>query len=234
MAIAFDAASSHKGNNVSSLTWSHTCSGSNRLLWVCAGNGALLPTATTSVTYNGVAMTEVGDVVQTFAHASHHYLVAPDTGAHDVVVTYAGSNDECIAGAVSYTGVDQSTPVGTFAGANAGTGNPTVNVSSATDELVVDGVYVAAHQTADTLTVGGSQTQRVNNEDSGDGYGVLGMSEEAGAGTVTMSWTETANSDWRTGGIPLKPATGGGGATHAHPKVNAGLVQSKFRTLVGA
>ena len=38
MAVAFDAASTHKGAAVSSLTWSHTCTGSNRLLVVGVSN----------------------------------------------------------------------------------------------------------------------------------------------------------------------------------------------------
>lgn len=206
MAVAFDAASSAKGTLVSSLSWSHTCAGSDRLLWVGAGNGAFSPSLTTSVTYNGVSMTEIDDTIQGFAHLSCHRLTAPATGAHTVAVTYAGVNDEAIAGAVSYTGVDQTTPVGTFAGAGSASTTPSVNVSSASGELVVDAVYASVAISGNTLTVGSGQTARVDDEDAGSGFGALGMSEEAGAATVTMSWTLGSNADWRIGGIPLKPA----------------------------
>ncbi|NTW31101.1 MAG: hypothetical protein HGB12_00430 [Bacteroidetes bacterium] len=107
--IALDATSSAVAGPESSKTWSHTCTGSNLILIVgteVRGNG----TAVTSLTYNGVAMTQIGsplvgstlyyDKIQLF------YLIAPATGTHDIVLTHNGSYVG--ATAVSYTGVKQS------------------------------------------------------------------------------------------------------------------------------
>ena len=56
--IAFDATANGQDSNVASLTWSHTCTGSDLVLIVGVstrgGDGDAVPTG---VTYNGVAMT---------------------------------------------------------------------------------------------------------------------------------------------------------------------------------
>ena len=58
---AFDAAGSGPSTSATSLTWSHTCAGANRILFV----GFLSNGTVTGVTYNGVAMTQVGSSVFT-------------------------------------------------------------------------------------------------------------------------------------------------------------------------
>lgn len=58
MAIAFDATTtSSLGSAVTSITFSHTCTGSNRILFVCTANNG--GANVTGVTYNGVAMTNI-------------------------------------------------------------------------------------------------------------------------------------------------------------------------------
>lgn len=101
MAIAFDAATAG-GYNTSS--YSHTCSGSNRILIVSL---CTLAGATPTVTYNGVSMSKdfgtgsiSGFVIQTF------YLLAPSTGSNTIEISSAGSDYSSIA--TSYTGVLQS------------------------------------------------------------------------------------------------------------------------------
>lgn len=126
MAIAFDAASSTSGNS-SSFSWSHTCSGSDRLLVVQIGiqNGAEV-SPITAVTYNGVALTlQRRDYVTYQVVAETWTLVAPATGANNVQVTLSGA-DKMAMGAISLTGVDQSTPVGAKNGyiTSSGTGGP--------------------------------------------------------------------------------------------------------------
>lgn len=112
MAIAYDATSRGTG------TASHTCSGSNRILIlsVISQSGSSTPT------YNGVSMTPLTS--QTTAHHKHEvfYLVAPATGANNIV---------CTGGtwvATSYTGVSQSSPIDS---SNSGqTASYTINVST--------------------------------------------------------------------------------------------------------
>ena len=106
MAIAFDAVSSG-GNGGTSQTFSHTCTGTNRLLFVGAFNQESSSTVT-GVTYNGVALTEIDNTSQTNNSASLWYLIAPATGVNDVVVTRSSSSNALLGVAVSYTGCLQS------------------------------------------------------------------------------------------------------------------------------
>jgi hypothetical protein len=104
----------------------------------------------------------------------------------------------------TYSGVDQTTPVGTAVtaqSAGVGTTTATVNASSAASELVVDGMITRQGQ---TITAGANQTDRGNVTDSANW--VAGISEEAGAGTVTMSWTLGSDNLWAIVAVPLKPA----------------------------
>ncbi len=105
--------------------------------------------------------------------------------------------------------------VGSAPSGDAGSGNPgrivliyqtpdaTVDVTSASDEVVVD---VVGARNAASLTVGAGQTQRWNL-----GVGVIdgGGSSESGAATVTMSWTLSDTFEWAIAGVSLKPTAGG-------------------------
>jgi hypothetical protein len=112
MAIAFDAATDGgKVNPATSLTFSHTCTGSLGLLVVgFSGDNFGGADDVSSVTYNSVAMT----LAQKITSATGgdrityiYYLLGPATGAHNVVITCSSSH-LIQGGAVSYTGVKAS------------------------------------------------------------------------------------------------------------------------------
>jgi hypothetical protein len=102
MAISFDASTAGTQTTGTSLTFSHTCSGVNRILFV-----SVVGTSgkTTTVTYNGVSMTEVGNITTT-RPIRLYYLINPATGAHDVVISASG-NDYLAGSSVSYKGANQ-------------------------------------------------------------------------------------------------------------------------------
>lgn len=105
MAIAYDSVSTGSGATTTA-TWSHTTSGSDRILFVCAFQ-YITNTHPTSVTYNGVAMTYIGTAQKNNYYIDVYYLINPASGANNVVITYPGSGT--ITGqAVSYTGAKQS------------------------------------------------------------------------------------------------------------------------------
>ncbi len=115
MAVVFDAvgpSSAGTGVTGTSSSWSHTCSAaSNRLLIVGVAIGVVVDGgATTTVTYNGVAMTSVVARVESGGAADGYvqmfYLLAPATGANTVLVSCTQSVD-IIGGSVSFTGVGQ-------------------------------------------------------------------------------------------------------------------------------
>lgn len=109
MAIARDATSSGS-TTATSLTVSHTNTGSNLILVA-----SLITSASsagdivTGVTYNGVAMTRQSTIVLggNVARLYMYYLLAPATGANDIVISTSVST-LIQSHNVSYTGVLQS------------------------------------------------------------------------------------------------------------------------------
>jgi len=112
MAIAFDTAVDGGNNTGTSLTWSHTCTGSLGLLIVgFAGDNIGGADDITSVTYNSVAMTLADKQVNPSSGGDRntylYFLLGPATGAHNVVISCSGSH-LLQGGSASYTGVKAS------------------------------------------------------------------------------------------------------------------------------
>ncbi len=191
--LPIDNSSNSGTNNGSSLTWSHTnTAGDFMVVTVTTKDKSI-----SSVTYNGVGLTQAGTITSNSMRVALFYLVAPATGAHNVVVTASGST-EIDAGAETYIGVDQATPVGAAVTASNQSATATVTVVSAAGELVVDAVGVI--QT--TVTVGAGQTQRHNRVGTNNANG---SSTEAGAASVTMSWTLPTSKYWGIVALGMKP-----------------------------
>jgi len=160
----------------------------------------------TGITYNGVALGVLGtQVADTGVHVELWGLKNPASGSHNVVVSFDGSNDVG-AGSMTFDGVHQTTPTGTFVGndsdAGGSTTTPSVTLSSAAGEVVVD---VLGQNFGASMTAGGGQTDRWNQGgsqlfDTGAG------STKAGASSVTMQWTLDSAQQWTIAAIPLKPA----------------------------
>lgn len=199
VAIAFDAASSTNGKS-STLTWSHTvgAAGSDRILVV--GVSLKTNTVVSGVTYGGQALALVPNSAVVHSGGKRvelWYKVAPLTGANNVVVSMP-SSVHMIGGATSWTGVHQTTPLGTAATAALTTGTGTVDVTSVSGDVVVDTL-----STASTMTVGAGQTQRWNLSQAG--FKGAGSTEDATTTTTTMSWTFVSG-DWAITAVPLKQA----------------------------
>ena len=162
-----------------------------------------------TVTVGGVACTQrqSAEEATTTVFADMWDLHSPSTGAQTVAVTLS-STKRFVIGAVSLIGVDATTPRGTPAAGTGTTMTATVEVSSATDELVVD--VVAKQNNTEAITVGASQTQRVNDNTTNatEGNNVIGgMSTEPGAEVVGMTWDwTTTNRQWAIVAIPFKAA----------------------------
>ncbi len=207
--LARDAVSTASAGNASTLSWSHTVSGTNRLLIVSVAMGPTAAITVSGITYGGAALTLIGVADNTCCSPGRPRvemwrLVAPATGANTVVVTLSGANGSVIGTAVSYTGVDQTTPLGTFANTSGSTATPSVTVTSAAGELVQDAL---GWETAlNTATVAAGQTQQWNVTTAPNDKARSGGSTEAGAASVVMSWTLSGASRWSQGGVSIKPA----------------------------
>ena len=135
-AIAFDSASSVEANaTAASASWSHTTgTGYNRLLLVAVGVHVATgtPTTVTNVTYGGLLLTQVTTAlysstdpqVRTYIFS----LTNPASGINTIKVTFAASTFY-VCGAVTYSGVDQTTPI---QASNTATGSGTSQSVSVT------------------------------------------------------------------------------------------------------
>lgn len=202
MAIAFDAASeAGTPAYATSLSWSHTCTGDNRILIV--GLSFFLTVTDVAVTYNGVAMTLVDNAVGGNGGKPWMFrLVAPATGSNTIAASWTTSSS-CAGGGMSFTGVSQSAPLGTAAKNTGASTTPTVDVTSASGELVVD--VVSNANAGGAPSVGADQTERYNQLGSGTNNVYGAGSHEAGAATTTMSWT-IVSTNWGIVAVPLKPS----------------------------
>ncbi|MEZ4722546.1 MAG: hypothetical protein R2813_11795 [Flavobacteriales bacterium] len=183
-AIAFDASTTHAATEITTTSFSHTCSGSNRILIVgITSKGG----SVSSVSYNGTAMTLLSSGVQGEVSVAMYYLVAPATGAHNVSITMNSTRTIAV-GANSYTGVDQVNPFYSFGSASGTSATSSVTIPSVTGHLVVD---VLGTKEANP-TPGAGQTQRTERVSSENFY--HSTSDEAGAASVTMSYTHSNKS----------------------------------------
>lgn len=133
MGIAFDAKTNTSVTGTASpLTFSHTCTGTDRILFVCAAVNT--GTTVSSMTYAGSSMTLVGSVTDSAGPVTYlYYIVNPASGANNVVVTASATIYTTTA--VSYTGAAQSGQLdasGTTAGSTTTsyTSTATVNTSN--------------------------------------------------------------------------------------------------------
>lgn len=107
MAIAFDASSFNSGATGTTHTLAHTCTGSNRLLVVTAYLNNISDLITW-ITYNWVSMTRISWINNWTSESIYmYYLIAPATGANNIVATTSSSATVIMQNA-SYTDIKQS------------------------------------------------------------------------------------------------------------------------------
>jgi hypothetical protein len=216
MALSGKSTSGGAGHG-STVSWSHTVnSGDDRILDVLLafrGNGGT-PNDLSIAFNTSEALTRIGAYnFATDVYVQVWRLSAPTVTTADVVVTQLnGATHRIVGCGLSYSEADASAPTFSTGGANPGS-SPSLDVSSATGEVVADAVAVW-QETGDTatLTAGGGQTEEQNDEDVATTGVRGGMSTEAGASSVTMSWAIGSGPDeFSHIAYAIKPAAAGGG-----------------------
>lgn len=202
----FDNQNSVQGTGTNSVTIpAFTVGGTERFIFVGVASSSPTANFTTSVVRNGTEnFTESWDVKNAGgnAHNSGHYFVNPGAGSFSIVVTYAGVDDELVAGAISLNGVDQGSPVGTPQTAEGSSATASVSVTAADTDLVCD----MAYGFATAITVGADQASRWEQEPI-SGFSAAGSSTQPGTADDVMSWT-LSSATWIIGAIPVHGATG--------------------------
>ena len=185
------------------LTFQHTVPtiGQNRILIVEVATRTNV--AVSSITFNGDALTSKSTVAGT-ARAEIWYLLNPDEGTGDVVITMAAVANFA-AGATTYLYVDQTVPFGTAATTSGNGTTASVAVTAAVGDVVI-AVVGKQGGVGDTLTIGALQTSNWLKSYATGSAGQGAGSYEPGAASTTMSWTWTNTRQFAITGIALKPA----------------------------
>lgn len=201
MALAFDAATDGNVADGTSKTITHTMSASADGVIYALFFWRRTVTAPTSVsaTWNGTEnMTEIGTSNGANRGIHAFRLIAPTSGAHDVVVSWTNSTNAAVS-VISFTGADQTDPDGTPVSGSGNNNAPTSPaVTSAVGHIVLDGVVMDSG----ALTVGADQTQR-----SAESLTTANCatSTEPGAASVSMTWSSAASDNWRTIALDIIP-----------------------------
>ena len=215
--IAIDPTAASGSNLGISVSWMHTVGNApNRLLVVGVASATANPFPTaTSVTYGGQPLTR--QVVSTQLGAPNieiWTLVAPPNGTAQIIATFPQSTT-IAGGSVSFSGVDQGTPIRATNNARALGIGVTVATSVTTNigDVMIDAVAAAGTSASGSPAIG--QTLQWSGSTSGTLFGG-GSTKPGAAGTTIMSWNLSGGSPSVSGdiaAISLMPATVSNGPT---------------------
>lgn len=206
MAIAYDTFTSNPTGSGTTQTTSHTCSGSDRFLFVSVRSERVV----NSATYAGVSMTIIAAANDgTGNHAAFLYLKNPASGANDIVVTFGSSSAYCGTEASSLNGCDTTTnpeASNSSMGVTVGT-SANISVTTLTANAWVIG---AAIEQGAGVTSAGSNTTAVAGGNNAHKHYTSNSNPVNVPGSVTLNFSSTAGtSDWSMGIVAIKPASSG-------------------------
>jgi autotransporter-associated beta strand protein len=203
----FDAKTSAVFNSFTSGSFAHTVSASaNRLLIVTLSYRAHNnPTAqANTITYGGVALTNLSRTVAADRVTEMWYLVAPASGSNNVTTTMSADPEDIVITAVSYTGVDQTAPLGTIS-TNSGTGTAeSVSLISSSNQTVLSVVTNYPNGGGNTITGDGLLRSTANTAANNISSTVT---ENPGGGTVTVNWTAAQSFSWSASAVPINSSS---------------------------
>lgn len=205
--IAIDSVSSGR-NSTGNITVSHTtASGNDRMLIVLTtaqdSNHSNMPV--TGITYNGKALNKLrSDEAAGNNRTEIWYLIAPDVGTFNVIVTHKGSIGESTCGVISLTGVKQFAPE-----ANNGSSGNSVTPSVSLTTVASNAFTISiASAEATFSTINNGQTVL-------SGYPLTDQSYEnadaasntiSSPGATTLSYTISSGQSWAISAVSLAPA----------------------------
>lgn len=214
MAIAFDAVTATSAScSVSSKTITHTCTGSDRILFAMVMNHTAHGTIS-GVTYNSVAMTKVTEYNDTSVRHTVWYLVAPDTGgAYNLTATCTVGTGCISIGAISFTGASQTGQPDSYANA---TTSVTTSFTGTTTSVADNSFAVFNLRCASGATPTGGTNTTIGSVPEVVAYGhAFAYSTAAQTPAGSFALNVTSASQLFSGLIvSFSPAGGGGGATY--------------------
>jgi hypothetical protein len=177
----------------------------------------------TDVRYNGTSMTRIltkvsSDNLNSVEMFRLTLANSASSTTANIDVDLAGVS-YVVVGAISFTGVNQTTPVRTSnsASGNGGT-TPGVTVTSQAGDVVLDTVATQPSGGFLALPLNSSQTEQWNGSTQFSSFSVGAGSTKSGAPSVAMTW-QSVSQPWAIGAISLQPAS-----------ATSSIVISEFRT----
>lgn len=205
--IAFDTETSASTLNSATLTWSHSVgSGLKRsLLLVGVSVEKTSGASVQTITYGGASLTRAAAATGgAGVKAELWYLRSPAAGAGTVTVNFTQTlgSDGAVGGAISLSGVDQTTPAPTTS-TNGGNGMPSTQITTVNNRAWIVDVIMVDNNSAVTPSDAGHQA-RWNTTQGSQICGAAGTLVTTSPGTATPSWTSTSD-NWAQVVAEIKP-----------------------------
>ncbi len=212
------------GENPTWNTISHTVDAGTNLLLVFINIGFNADRDPTSVTWDGQSLTQVDEIVDgTNTRTQIWRRYNPNIASDNISIVWSSSSGRMSMTAINIAGADvDGTPLGTPVQNNATSTNPNVDVSSATDELVIATTTIR-NANGNTLSedIGTEHSQITHADQFG---GQASVVTQAGAGTVNFDWTSNNSAEWTAIGVAILPEPAGAGGRWRQPTIFARAV----------
>lgn len=217
MAATLDAVSSGTVNNTTSVTIGHTVAADATVLVVIVPYWSSSPTVgqLTGITWNGVAMTKIGDSTRSNANdiVEVYFQAGPATGTHNVVATFQSANQAGFIHNASWKGTSTSGGSGTVwadlttTKTASAAANSSVSVPNNTaNDVIMDAVSIG-NGASPTMGVQTNRVQLGSENHAGEGTGASRLNA-APNGSQTMNWTFTSTTSAQAAIRILAAATG--------------------------
>lgn len=183
-----------KGEGVTSLSWSHTVNAGSNLLLVVNASMDSSDSFPTSVTYNSVGMTNISNQNSSGSYGSTTawYLVNPSTGANTVQVNFSPA-DSFAANSISFSGVNQATPIVSVTQGSTITDTVSVNITTVNGDYAYASLGINLDH-ALTVDAGTDEWQANNFGGASEATGA-GASRAAVSSTTTIGWSWGSSND---------------------------------------
>ena len=162
--------------------------------------------AVLSVSHAGIALGFIGGIASPGGNCQVQWwgLVAPATGTLPFRVQLSADSEYLGVQVISYRGVASAGAVGSIRAAQGAPGPTGVTVASAPGDVVLDGACGWAVN-SQFLLAGDQQVSRWH---WSTGSLSSAGSQKSGAGTITMTWTESSPGmmEWAASAVVLRPA----------------------------
>lgn len=197
--ITIDAVSSFQ-DNCSSCSFVHEHTVDDHASILIVGVSINGPATIDSISYGGVALTQIRADQISNLKSQLWYLVSPPNGTHSVSVNKS-QNGHVVIGAITLNGVSDSHPIGSNNGATGSSFSASVSLTTSVDDaFIVD----TASTGSGTLSADGTQTEHWNLDQSAViGGGSTDVTTSQGG--YTMSWTKDTLSNWAISAAEIVP-----------------------------